>query len=143
MLFRSQGFATVEYLASALIDMKIHLADEGPIDPDAFERETLEEMGMPSELPMRHRTPQFMHIFSSDSYSAGYYSYLWSDALTADAAEKFSEAGSFYDEAVARSLHDHIMSIGDTIDPAEGFREFRGRDVDTGALLRKRGFPIQ
>ena len=139
----NQGFATVEYLASALIDMKIHLADEGPIDPDAFERETLEEMGMPSELPMRHRTPQFMHIFSSDSYSAGYYSYLWSDALTADAAEKFSEAGSFYDEAVARSLHDHIMSIGDTIDPAEGFREFRGRDVDTGALLRKRGFPIQ
>ena len=139
----NQGFATVEYLASALIDMKIHLADGGPIDPDAFERETLEEMGMPSELPMRHRTPQFMHIFSSDSYSAGYYSYLWSDALTADAAEKFSEAGSFYDEAVARSLHDHIMSIGDTIDPAEGFREFRGRDVDTGALLRKRGFPIQ
>ena len=139
----NQGFATVEYLASALIDMKIHLADEGPIDPDAFERETLEEMGMPSELPMRHRTPQFMHIFSSDSYSAGYYSYLWSDALTADAAEKFSEAGSFYDEAVARSLHDHIMSIGDTIDPAEGFREFRGRDVDTGALLRKRGFPLQ
>ena len=69
--------------------------------------------------------------------------YPWSDALTADAAEKFSEAGSFYDEAVARSLHDHIMSIGDTIDPAEGFREFRGRDVDTGALLRKRGFPIQ
>ena len=139
----NQGFSTVEYLASALIDMKIHLSDEGPIDPDAFERETLQEMGMPSELPMRHRTPQFMHIFSSDSYSAGYYSYLWSDALTADAAEKFSEAGSFYDEAVARSLHDHIMSIGDTIDPAEGFREFRGRDVDTGALLRKRGFPIQ
>ncbi|MEC7681015.1 MAG: M3 family metallopeptidase [Planctomycetota bacterium] len=139
----NQGFATVEYLASALIDMKIHLANEGPIDPDAFERETLEEMGMPSELPMRHRTPQFMHIFSSDSYSAGYYSYLWSDALTADAAEKFSEAGSFYDEAVARSLHDHIMSIGDTIDPAEGFREFRGRDVDTEALLRKRGFSIQ
>lgn len=139
----NQGFATVEYLASALIDMKIHLTDQNSIDPDRFERETLEEIGMPSELPMRHRTPQFMHIFSSDSYSAGYYSYLWSDALTADAAEKFTEAGSFYDPEVAKSLHDHVMSIGDTIDPAEGFRRFRGRDVDTRALLRKRGFPVE
>ena len=93
-------------------------------------------MGMPSELPMRHRTPHFMHIFSSDSYSAGYYSYLWADALTADAAERFVEAGSFYDKDVAKSLHDNVMSIGDTIDPAEGFRRFRGRDVDTSALLR-------
>lgn len=138
----NQGFSTVEYLASALIDMKIHLSDDLSIDPDRFERETLEEIGMPTEIPMRHRTPQFMHIFSSDSYSAGYYSYLWSDALTADAAEKFTEAGSFYDPAVARSLHDNVMSIGDTIDPADGFRQFRGRDVDTSALLRKRGFPI-
>ncbi len=138
----NQGFGTVEYLASALIDMKLHLAGDVEIDPDQFERETLAEMGMPTELPMRHRTPQFMHIFSSDSYSAGYYSYLWSDALTADAAERFSEAGSFYDEEVAKSLHDNVMSIGDTIDPAEGFRRFRGRDVDTTALLRKRGFPI-
>ena len=138
----NQGFSTVEYLASALIDMKIHLTDQQGIDPDRFERETLDEIGMPSEIPMRHRTPQFMHIFSSDSYSAGYYSYLWSDALTADAAEKFTEAGSFYDPAVAKSLHDNVMSIGDTIDPAEGFRKFRGRDVDTSALLRKRGFPV-
>ena len=102
----NQGFGTVEYLASALIDMKLHLAGDADIDPDKFERETLAEMGMPSELPMRHRTPHFMHIFSGDSYSAGYYSYLWADALTADAAEKFEEAGSFYDEAVAKSLHD-------------------------------------
>jgi peptidyl-dipeptidase Dcp len=138
----NQGFATVEYLASALMDMKLHLAGESDIDPDRFERETLAEMGMPSELPMRHRTPHFMHIFSSDSYSAGYYSYLWSDALTADAAERFKEAGSFYDEEVAKSLHDNVMSVGDTIDPAEGFRRFRGRDVDTSALLRKRGFPL-
>ncbi len=138
----NQGFDTVEYLASALMDMKLHLAGSDDIDPDAFERETLAEMGMPSELPMRHRTPHFMHIFSSDSYSAGYYSYLWADALTADAAERFVEAGSFYDKDVAKSLHDNVMSIGDTIDPAEGFRRFRGRDVDTSALLRKRGFPV-
>lgn len=138
----NQGFSTVEYLASALIDMKLHLAGNVSIDPDKFERETLEELGMPKEIVMRHRTPQFSHIFADDGYSAGYYSYLWSDALTADAAEVFEDAGSYYDEEVAKSLHDNIMSVGDTIDPAEGFRRFRGRDVDTKALLRKRGFPV-
>ncbi len=138
----NQGFSTTEYLASALMDMKLHLAGDADIDPDKFERETLAELGMPKEIPMRHRTPQFMHIFSGDSYSAGYYSYLWADALTADAAERFEEAGSFYDQQVARSLYDSVMSVGDTIDPAEGFRKFRGRDVDTSALLRKRGFPV-
>ncbi len=139
----NQGFATVEYLASALIDMKLHLAGDKDIDPDQFERETLAELGMPSEIVMRHRTPHFSHIFSSDSYSAGYYSYLWSGALTADAAEAFEEAGSYYDKATANRLHDHVMSVGDTIDPAEGYRLFRGRDVDTKALLRKRGFPVE
>lgn len=138
----NQGFSTVEYLASALVDMKLHLAGDVDIDPDAFERKALEELGMPKEIPMRHRTPQFLHLFADDGYSAGYYSYLWSDALTADAAEVFEEAGSYYDESVAKKLHDHIMSVGDTIDPAEGFRRFRGRDVDTSALLRKRGFPV-
>lgn len=138
----NQGFATTEYLASALIDMKLHLAGSDDIDPDKFERQTLSELGMPSQLPMRHRTPHFSHIFSSDSYSAGYYSYLWADALTADAAERFEEAGSFYDPEVTKALRENVMSVGDTIDPADGFREFRGRDVDTGALLRKRGFPI-
>ncbi|MFO1065297.1 MAG: M3 family metallopeptidase [Pirellulales bacterium] len=137
----NQGFSTVEFLASALMDMKLHLAGAAKIDPDAFERETLKELGMPREIVMRHRTPQFSHIFADDGYSAGYYSYLWSDALTADAAEAFKEAGSFYDKAVAARLHDHVMSVGDTIDPAEGFRKFRGRDVDIKALLRKRGFP--
>jgi peptidyl-dipeptidase Dcp len=138
----NQGFATVEYLASALVDMKIHLAGEADIDPDAFERDTLAELGMPREIVMRHRTPHFSHIFSSDDYSAGYYSYLWSDTLTADAAEVFEQAGSFYDPDVARRLHDTVMSVGNTIDPADGFRKFRGRDVDTKALLRKRGFPV-
>lgn len=138
----NEGFSTVEYLASALVDMKLHLAGDVDIDPDAFERETLAELGMPKEIPMRHRTPHFLHLFADDGYSAGYYSYLWSDALTADAAELFEEAGSYYDPATAKKLHDHIMSVGDTIDPAEGFRRFRGRDVDTSALLRKRGFPV-
>jgi len=138
----NQGFGTVEYLASALIDMKLHLAGNVAIDPDKFERETLAELGMPKEIVMRHRTPHFSHIFADDGYSAGYYSYLWSDALTADAAEVFEAAGSYYASEVAKQLHDLIMSVGDTIDPADGFRQFRGRDVDTGALLRKRGFPV-
>lgn len=138
----NQGFSTVEYLASALVDMKLHLAGDVDIDPDKFEREALAELGMPKEIPMRHRTPHFLHLFADDGYSAGYYSYLWSDALTADAADVFEEAGSYYDKEVAKSLHDHIFSVGNTIDPAEGFRRFRGRDVDTSALLRKRGFPV-
>ncbi len=135
------GFSTVEFLASALMDMKLHLAGDAKIDPDAFERKTLAELGMPKEIVMRHRTPHFSHIFADDGYSAGYYSYLWSDALTADAAELFDEKG-YYDPETAKKLHDSIMSVGDTIDPAEGFRQFRGRDVDTAALLRKRGFPV-
>ena len=139
----NQGFSTVEYLGSALIDMKLHLAGNVSIDPDKFERETLAEIGMPKEICMRHRTPHFSHVFSSDGYSAGYYSYLWSDALTADAAEVFEDKGSYYDKGIAKSLLDNIMSVGDTIDPAEGFKKFRGRDVDTDALLRKRGFPVK
>ncbi len=139
----NQGFNTVEYLASALMDMKMHLAGNVTIDPDKFEKETLAELAMPREIVMRHRTPQFGHVFSSDGYSAGYYSYLWSDALTADAAQVFEDAGTYYDPVLAKSLYDNIMSVGDTIDPAEGFRKFRGRDVDTKALLRKRGFPVE
>ena len=92
---------------------------------------------------MRHRTPQFSHLFSSDAYSAGYYSYLWSDALTADAAEVFEDAGTYFDPDIAKRLYANIFSVGDTIEPAEGFRAFRGRDVDTAALLRKRGFPVE
>jgi peptidyl-dipeptidase Dcp len=138
----NQGFASVEFLGSALVDMKLHLAGEADIDPDAFERETLDALGMPSEIVMRHRTPQFGHIFAGEGYAAGYYSYLWADAITADAAEAFTEAGSFYDKETAKRFHDYIMSVGDSIDPAEGFRKFRGRDVDTTALLRDRGFPV-
>ena len=138
----NQGFSTVEFLASALVDMKLHLAGNVKIDPDKFEKETLAEIVMPKEIVMRHRTPQFSHIFSSDAYSAGYYSYLWSDALTADAANVFDEAGTYYDREIALRLFESVLSVGDTIDPAEGFRAFRGRDVDTKALLLKRGLPV-
>ncbi len=138
----NQGFATVEYLSAALVDMKLHLAGDVRSTPTSSRKKHWRRLGMPREIVMRHRTPQFMHIFASDGYSAGYYSYLWSDALTADAAEAFEQAGSFYDKKLAKSLYDNIMSVGDTIDPADGFRKFRGRDVDTRALLRKRGLPV-
>lgn len=138
----NQGFATVEYLASALVDMKLHLAGPQKIGPDAFEKKTLAELGMPHEIVMRHRTPQFGHIFSSDGYSAGYYSYLWSDVLNADAYEAFTEAGGPYDKKVAERLRQYIFTVGNTIDPAEGYRMFRGRDPKVDALMRKRGFPV-
>jgi len=89
---------------------------------------------------MRHRTPQFLHVFADDGYSAGYYSYLWADAITADAWEAFQEAGGPWDEAVARRLRDHVFSVGNTIPPEESYRGFRGRDPATDALMRKRGF---
>ncbi|MCA1619600.1 MAG: M3 family metallopeptidase [Acidobacteria bacterium] len=138
----NQGFATTEYLSSALVDMKLHLAGSQRIDPDEFEKKTLAELGMPSELVMRHRTPQFGHVFASDGYSAGYYSYLWSDVLTADAFEAFEEGGGAYDKAVAERLRKFIFSVGNTVDPASAYRSFRGRDPRVEALMRKRGFPV-
>jgi peptidyl-dipeptidase Dcp len=136
----NQGFATVEYLSAALVDMKLHLAGDRKIDPDAFERETLAQLGMPKEIVMRHRTPQFLHVFSSDSYSAGYYSYLWSDVLTADAFGAFVEGKGPYDRSVAERLRKNVFSVGNTIDPAEAYRGFRGRDPKIDALMKKRGF---
>lgn len=137
----NQGFATTEYLASALVDMKLHtVEDASNIDPDAFEKETLAALGMPKELPMRHRTPQFGHVFSGEGYAANYYAYLWADTFGADAWEAFAEAeGGAYDEKVAQRFIDHILSVGNTVDPIEGYRAFRGRDVDTEALMRQRG----
>jgi len=139
----NQGFLTVEFLASALVDMKLHLAGDVPIDPDAFEKEALAELGMPAEIVMRHRTPHFGHIFSGDGYSAGYYSYLWADVLTADAFEAFTEAGGPYDREVARRLRESIFSVGNMYDPAESYRRFRGRDARVEALMRDRGFPTE
>jgi len=136
----NQGFATVEYLAAALVDMQLHLAGATPIEPDAFERRALTAIGMPREIVMRHRTPQFMHIFSGDGYSAGYYSYLWADKLVADTWEAFLKAGGPWDGQVAASLRRHVLSAGNTVDPDQGYRAFRGRDAEIAALLRKRGF---
>ncbi|HEX5648644.1 MAG TPA: M3 family metallopeptidase [Steroidobacteraceae bacterium] len=137
----NQGFDTVEYLSSALVDMKLHLAGARTIDADKFERETLAALEMPSEIVMRHRTPQFNHVFSGDGYSAGYYSYLWSDTITADAWEAFTQAGGAWDKDVGKKLK-LLLSLGNTIDPADAYRAFRGRDPGIGALMRKRGFPV-
>jgi peptidyl-dipeptidase Dcp len=136
----NEGFDTLEYLASAIVDLKLHTAGDAAIDPDKFERETLAALGMPSEIVMRHRTPHFGHIFAGDGYSAGYYSYLWSDTITADAFEAFTEGKGPYDKEVARRLRDHVFAIGNTVDPAEAYRAFRGRDPGIEALMRKRGF---
>lgn len=137
----NQGFEVVEYLSAALVDMKLHLAGDAKIDPDAFERDTLKELGMPEEIVMRHRTPQFAHIFSGDQYSAGYYSYLWSEVIDYDAFDAFLEAGSPYDKATAKRLQETIMSVGNSIDPAQAYRNFRGRDPKIDAYLRAKGFP--
>jgi peptidyl-dipeptidase Dcp len=136
----NKGFENVEYLSSALVDMRMHLEPSKVADVDSFERETLASLGMPRQMVMRHRLPHFGHLFSGDAYSAGYYSYLWADTLSADAFEAFTEAGSAYDKAVAKRLRDHVFSAGNTIDPAEGYRAFRGRDARIDALMRRRGF---
>lgn len=139
----NQGFGTTEYLASALMDMKLHLADPENIDIDAFERQTLADLKMPSELPMRHRTPHFGHVFSGEGYATAYYGYMWADVLTADAAEAFQEApGGFYDKEVAKRLVKYLFEPRNSIDPAEAYRLFRGRDAEKEALMRDRGFPV-
>ena len=136
----NSGFRTVEFLASAIVDMKLHLAAAEAMEPASFERETLAALGMPAEIVMRHRIPHFLHIFADDGYSAGYYSYLWADTLTADAWEAFTEAAGPWDPAVAERLRRHVLSAGNTVDPEEGYRSFRGRDATIDALMRKRGF---
>ncbi len=139
----NQGFGTTEYLASALMDMKLHLADPANIDVDAFERETLAELKMPKELPMRHRTPHFGHVFSGEGYATAYYGYMWADVLTSDAAEAFKEApGGFYDEELAAKLVKYLFAPRNSIDPADAYRMFRGRDAKIEALMRDRGFPV-
>ena len=136
----NEGFKTMEYLASAVIDMKFHMAGGQAIDPARFEQEELAKLGMPEEIVMRHRPTQFNHIFSGDGYAAGYYAYLWSDALTADTCEAFLEGKGPWDPAVSARLRATVLSVGNTVDPADAFRAFRGRDVNTDALMRKRGF---
>jgi peptidyl-dipeptidase Dcp len=137
----NQGFATAEYLSSAIVDMMLHMDPNGIVDPDKFEREALTRIGMPKELVMRHRLPQFNHLFSSDAYSAGYYSYLWSETMDADTWAAFEEAGNPYDKATADRFRRTLLSTGNETDRAEAYRAFRGRDPDVKALMRKRGFP--
>jgi peptidyl-dipeptidase Dcp len=136
-----QGFKTVEYLSDALLDLKAHLLGDTPIDADGFEKSALAEIGMPPQIVLRHRLPHFSHMFSSEGYAAGYYNYIWADTLSADAAEAFAEApGGFYDKALAQRLLADVLSIGNTVEPGEAYRRFRGRDAGIDALMRDRGF---
>ncbi|MDO1558935.1 M3 family metallopeptidase [Brevundimonas sp. 2R-24] len=138
----NQGYQTVQYLSSALVDMDLHTRADPPTDIDAFERESLARIGMPDETVMRHRLPQFNHLFTSDAYSAGYYSYLWSEVMDADTWAMFEEAGDPFDPAIAQRFKEIILAPGNTTDRAEAYRQFRGRDPDVAALLRNRGFPV-
>ena len=136
-----QGFNTTEYLACAILDLEAHLSADEAFDARAFERDALARLGMPREIILRHRLPQFSHVFSGESYAAGYFNYIWADVLSADAAEAFAEApGGFYDRSLAKTLLETVLSVGNTVDAAETYRRFRGRDAETGALMRSRGF---
>ncbi len=135
----NQGFATIEYCASAFVDLEMHLAGEGVDDPLAFERRVLEAIGMPDEIIMRHRSPHFLHIFSGEGYASGYYSYLWSEVLDADAFGAFEETGDIFDAQTAKRLRDFIYAAGNLRDPREAYVAFRGRLPAPDALLAKRG----
>jgi peptidyl-dipeptidase Dcp len=141
------GFATVEYVASAIVDLDFHslsaaaaAAAAEPIDATAFEAKALSHIGMPDEIVMRHRPPHFGHIFSGGGYAAAYYSYMWSEVLDADAFEAFEETGDIFDPATAKRLRETIYAAGGSRDPAEAYKAFRGRLPSADALLRKRGF---
>ncbi|NJM51770.1 MAG: M3 family metallopeptidase, partial [Sphingomonadales bacterium] len=138
----NQGFATVEYLSSAILDMKLHNRKDSVADPAAFEKATLAEIGMPKEMVMRHRLPQFNHLFSSDAYSAGYYSYLWSETMDADTWAAFEESGDVWNKGIADKFRTILLSTGGETDRIEAYRAFRGRDPDVNALLKRRGFPV-
>ena len=132
------GFAAVEFTASALVDMAWHTAGEKPA-PDTFEADTLKKLGMPEAIVMRHASPHFLHVFSGEGYSAGYYSYMWSEVLDADAFAAFEEAGDPFDAETAGKLKTYIYSAGGSRDPAELYQAFRGRMPDATAMLEKRG----
>jgi peptidyl-dipeptidase Dcp len=131
----NSGYSTVEYLSAAIVDMELHTLKDGVVDPDAFERDTLARIGAPKEVAMRHRLPQFNHLFTSDSYSAGYYSYLWSEVMDADTREAFAETGDVFDKTTAAKMRDYILAPGNSTDRAEAYRQFRGRDPEVAALL--------
>ncbi|MGY3448236.1 M3 family metallopeptidase [Bradyrhizobium sp. USDA 4353] len=136
----NQGFATVEFVSSALIDLEFHTQPAAASkDVRAFEKAEMEKIGMPQEIALRHRPTQFGHIFSGDHYAAGYYSYMWSEVMDADAFGAFEEAGNIFDPAVAKRLHDNVYSSGGSLDPEAAYVAFRGREPEPDALLRRRG----
>jgi peptidyl-dipeptidase Dcp len=137
----NQGYATVEYLAAAIVDMDLHTRSGVVADVAAVEQEVLGRIGMPREIALRHRLPHFSHLFASHAYSAGYYSYLWSDVMAADAWKAFLEAGSPWDKTMAGRMRQFILSDGNATDRADAYRRFRGRDPDVGALFEKRALP--
>jgi peptidyl-dipeptidase Dcp len=136
----NQGFATVEYVASALVDLDVHLvADAKEFDVTTFEKAALGRIGMPEEIVMRHRLPHFAHVFSGGGYASAYYSYMWSEVLDSDAFAAFEEAGDIFDRSTAKNLHDHIYAAGGSRDPEALYTAFRGRLPTPDALLRRRG----
>jgi len=136
----NQGFATVEYTACALVDLDLHsLPDASGLDVTEYERRDLERIAMPPEIVMRHRLPHFQHLFSGGGYAAGYYSYMWSEVLDADAFAAFEETGDAFDPATAKRLRDYVYSAGNLRDPGAAYEGFRGRLPAVDALLKKRG----
>ncbi|MFW8591765.1 M3 family metallopeptidase [Glaciecola sp. 2405UD65-10] len=139
----NEGFKTTEYMSSAIMDLLYHTTDPSDIDPQEFEREQLRRLNMPEEVVMRHRSTQFMHIFSSEGYAAAYYGYMWAEVLTSDAAEAFANApGGFYDKELSERLVKYLFSVRNAMEPGEAYRKFRGRDANVEALMRDRGFPL-
>ncbi|MCX7205373.1 MAG: M3 family metallopeptidase [Proteobacteria bacterium] len=138
--FFNQGFETVRYLGSALLDLQIHLDLSSDVnDISAFEAATLKKIGLPKAVGINHRLPHFGHIFASDGYAAGYYVYMWAEVLEADAFDAFIESGNPFDPATAERLYQHIYSVGNSVDPAQSYLAFRGHTADVGPLLGKRG----
>ena len=132
-----QGFATVEYLASALVDLDFHTGTP-PADPMEAQAATLERIGLPEAIVMRHATPHFQHVFAGDGYSSGYYSYMWSEVMDADAFEAFRETGDVFDGGIARRLVENILSAGGSREAADLYTAFRGRMPGVEALLHQR-----
>jgi peptidyl-dipeptidase Dcp len=137
-----QGYETLRYTASAIVDMAAHALPEAPHDVVAFEAETVKRWGLPPEVGMNHRLTHFQHLFSSAGYAAGYYVYLWAEVLDCDAFDAFVEAGNVFDGAVAARLRDCIYSSGNSVEPGEAFRRFRGRDPVVEPMLKDRGLLV-
>jgi peptidyl-dipeptidase Dcp len=138
-----QGFATVEYLASALADLRIHrIQNFASLDLDAFEQTLLSDLHMPEAIGLRHRLPHFLHLFAGSGYAAGYYVYLWAEVLDADGFEAFLEAGNIFDPRLASLLHEHVYSAGNRCDPMQAYLRFRGRAPTVEPLLRQRGLEL-